>query len=317
MSKGRKIVGVILAAGKGSRIKPLNFHFPKPLLPICNKPIMQYQIEEMRELGIKEIYIVIGHLGNQIKKTFGTGKKWGVEITYVKQKERLGIAHAVGQLESYVKFPFLLYLGDIFYVSNRIKKMITIFQKDKDMGAVLAVKEEENPELIKRNFALILRKDGTVMRAIEKPRYVTNKLKGCGIYLFDLSIFDAIRNTPRTAMRDEYEITNSIQLLIDYGYKVRVADVVSWDANITFAYDLLDCNLQQLKRMKKKNLIDPEARIKYPELVKNSVIGAKVVIDRPVKIVDSVIFPGVIVDQAAPIIRTIVTSKEKIKMMPK
>ena len=118
----KKIVGVILAAGKGSRIKPLNFEFPKPLLPVCNKPIIQYQIEEMKSLGINEVYIVVGHLGGKIKKYFGNGKKLGVNITYVKQKERLGIAHAVGQLEPYIKDPFLLFLGDIFYHPGHFQK---------------------------------------------------------------------------------------------------------------------------------------------------------------------------------------------------
>lgn len=291
MRKSKKIVGVILAAGKGRRIRPLNFHSPKPLLPVCNKPIMQYQIEEMKALDIKEIYIVIGHLRSKIKQYFGNGKKLGVKITYVRQKEQLGIAHAVGQLEPYIKDPFLLFLGDIFYVAKNLKKMVTLFEKGK-VGGVLTVKKEQNPELIKRNFSLILDKDGLVKRVIEKPRYIVNNLKGCGIYLFDLPIFDAIRNTPRTAMRDEYEITNAIQLLIDYGYKVYPANVVVWDMNITFAQDLLKCNLAQLACLRKKRLVCSTAKINQGAKIINSVIGSKVVVKNKIKIIDSVIFPS-------------------------
>lgn len=284
------MVGVILAAGKGTRIKPLNMHFPKPLLPVCNKPIMQYQIEEMRDLGIKKIFVVIGHLGTRIKKYFGTGHKFGVKITYVKQKDQLGIAHAVGQLESYIKNPFLLFLGDIFYISPNLKKMIVLFNKSKKTGAILAVKNEKDTQAIKRNFALVLGKNNLVKRVIEKPRYVTNNLKGCGIYLFDLPIFDAIRNTPRTAMRDEYEITNAIQLLIDYGYKVYSANVVKWDMNITFAEDLHYCNLAQLKSLYQgKSLIAPGAKVNGKAEIVNSVIGEKVLIGGKIKIVNSVI----------------------------
>lgn len=309
----KKIVGAILAAGKGSRIRPLNMELPKPLLPVCNQPIMAYHIQEMRNLGIKEIFIVVGHLGSKIKKYFGGGKKFGVKIHYVKQKERLGIAHAVGQLEPYIKHPFLLYLGDIFYVSRNLKKMITLFRKN-SAGGVLAVKREKNPELIKRNFSLIMDKGNRVKRVIEKPRYVTNDLKGCGIYLFDLPIFDAIRNTPRTAMRDEYEITNSIQLLIDYGYPVYAANVISWDMNITFAQDLLECNLQQLKKMGKRKLIDTTAKVKAPELVKSSVIGPKVIISQPVGITDSVVFQRVKINDQKEILNSIVTNKKRLRV---
>lgn len=308
----KKIVGAILAAGEGSRIKPLNLHFPKPLLPVGNKPIMEYQIEEMKKLGIDEIYVVIGHLGTRIKKYFDNGKKLGVKITYVKQEKRLGIAHAVGQLEAYIQDPFLLFLGDIFYVAKNLKKMINLFKKAK-VGGVLAVKKEENPELIKRNFSLILGKNNQIKRVIEKPRYVINDLKGCGIYLFDLPIFDAIRNTPRTAMRDEYEITNAIQLLIDYGYKVYPAEVVEWDMNITFAQDLLDCNLFQLKRLKKRKIIAPTAKIHEQTRITNSVVGEKVVIKEGIRVVNSVILSGTKVLSKRDIIDSIVNNKQIVK----
>jgi len=313
MTESKKIVGVILAAGKGSRIKPLNLKCPKPLLPICNKPIMEYQIEEMKSLGINEVFIVIGYLGEKIKKYFGAGKKLGVKITYVRQKERLGIAHAVGQLEPYIKDPFLLFLGDIFYVAKDLRRMITLFNKNK-AGAVLAVKKEENPELIKRNFSLVLGKDNKVKRVIEKPRYTTNNLKGCGIYLFDLAIFDAIRNTPRTAMRDEYEITNAIQLLIDYGHKVYPADVVEWDMNITFAKDLWECNLSQLKFLKERKMIDSTARINEKAKIIGSVIGPGAVIKNAIKITNSIVLPGVMIATDKSIADSIVDRQRIIKI---
>lgn len=308
MTKYQKIVGVILAAGKGTRITPLNLEYPKPLLPVCNKPIMEYQIDEMKKLNIKDIYIVIGYLGNKIKKYFGTGKRLGVNLKYIKQKEILGIAHAIGQLEPYINTPFLLFLGDIFYVPKDLNKMLTIFTKN-NTGAVLAVKRETNTELIKRNFSLMLGKTNEVTRVIEKPRYVTNNLKGCGIYLFDLPIFDAIRNTPRTAMRDEYEITTSIQLLIDYGYKVYPADVIDWDMNITFAQDLLKCNLEQLERLKLNNLISVKAEINKLAKISKSVIGDHVTIKKNIRISDSVILPGTSILSGKDIAHSLITPK--------
>src|SRR3989338_6127976 len=104
--KDTEFLGVILAAGVCRRIKPLSLMIPKPLLPVCNKPIMQYQIEEMKNLGIKRIIIVIGHLKNKIRDYFKDGKNLGVEISYVEQRQALGIAHEVGQLENYIQSPF-------------------------------------------------------------------------------------------------------------------------------------------------------------------------------------------------------------------
>src|SRR4030042_2551723 len=234
-------LGVILAAGIGERIKPLSLSIPKPLLPVCNKPIMQDQIEEMERIGIKDIIIVVGHLKNKIREYFKDGRKLGVKISYVEQRQMLGIAHACWQIERYIQKPFLLWLGDIFFIPKNINLMLKIYQ-EKEASCVLAVKKEQDYQLLKKNFAVLVDEKSIVSRVVEKPRYFHSHLKGCGIYLFDLNIFDAIRRTPRTAMRDEYEITNSIQILIEDGLSVYPAEVIEWDMNITYATDLLECS---------------------------------------------------------------------------
>lgn len=291
----RKLVGVILAAGRGTRIKPLNLYYPKPLLPVCNKPIMQYQVEEMRAIGVTDVVIVVGHLKDDIANYFGDGSRFGVNIKYVEQKEMLGIAHAVAQLESSIDSPFVLFLGDIFSVQKDLPGMAEMFWARK-AGAVLAVKHEPNPEFIRRNFAVILHASGTVTRVIEKPRYLTNNLKGCGVYMFDLCIFDAIRRTPRTAQRDEYEITNSIQILIDDGYPVYPIETIDWDMNVTFASDLLECNHKQLDRMGEKRLIGDNVRMPEGTIIDHSVIGNNVVIRHPITVRDSLILSDVVLD---------------------
>ena len=293
MSENR-IVGVILAAGRGSRIQPLSMSYPKPLLPVCNKPIIQHQLEDMRSVGIEDVIIVIGHLGEQIVAHFGDGASLGLKIRYVEQKKTLGIAHAVAQLESTISTPFLLSLGDIFIVPRRLEDMVTMFWQRK-AGAVLAVKAETDPAAIQRNFAVVLHASGTVTRVIEKPRYIPSNLKGCGIYLFDLAIFDAIRRTPRTAQRDEYEITNSIQILIEDGFPVYPAEVVEWDMNVTYPCDLLACNRRQLALLGADNVIAPTADLHPGVTVRNSVIGERVKVMCPIAIEDSMIFADVTV----------------------
>lgn len=307
----QKLTGVILAAGKGSRIQPLNLYLPKPLLPVCNKPIIQYQLEDMQRIGVRDVIMVVGHLKEEIISYFGDGSALGLKIRYVEQQQTLGIAHAVAQLESQLDSPFILFLGDIFLVPKDLQIMERMFW-ERRAGAVLAVKREPNPEYIRRNFAVILHASGTVTRVIEKPRYLTNDLKGCGVYIFDLSIFDAIRRTPRTAQRDEYEITNSIQILIDDGFPVYPADVIDWDMNITFACDLLECNRSQLQRLGKANLIGERAVLHPGASIAGSVLGDGVVVDQPIEIRDSLVLAGTHISGSHSIERMVLTPELSI-----
>src|SRR5262245_18649668 len=247
MGENSEIVGVILAGGRGTRMFPFSDHYPKPLLPICNKPLVVYQIEMMKELGVRDVFILVGHKGFQLSMMLGDGSCFGVRINYVEQTEILGIAHAVGRLEPHINHPFLMFLGDIFFVPRDLSQMVTMF-REQGQGAVLAVKEEPDPAAIRKNYSVVQDASGRVRRVIERPRHTTNRLKGVGLYLFDLSVFDAVRRTPRTAMRDEYEITDTIQVMIDDGLTVRVANSVLDDVNITSPADLLDCNLLEAAR---------------------------------------------------------------------
>ncbi|MFQ5464506.1 MAG: sugar phosphate nucleotidyltransferase [Thermodesulfobacteriota bacterium] len=308
MKRSGELTGVILSAGLGSRIKPLSFDTPKPMLPVCNRPIMQYQIEAMKSIGIREVIIVVGYLKEKIIDRFGDGSALGVRISYIEQRKALGIAHAVGQLEGSLDGPFLLFLGDIFTLFKDLALVVRTFEES-DSALVLVVKREKNPEFIKRNFAIELNPDGTVRRVIEKPRYTFNNLKGCGIYLFDLPIFDAIRRTPRTALRDEYEITNAIQIFIEDGYKVNIADAVEWDMNVTVPADLLECNLRLLGSMYSGSVIGENVRLARGTKVENSVIGDGVSINRPIRISDSLILPGTRIDGRADIEKSVISSR--------
>jgi len=311
-AKQDKVYGVILAAGRGERIKPLSFTVPKPLLPVCNKPIIQYQIEDMIGLGIRDFVIVVGHLGEKIENHFGDGSSLNVRIRYVEQKEKLGIAHAVGQLENYIDGPFLLFLGDIFILPKNLPRLFDLFFAH-NVGAVLAVKRETDPRSIQKNFTVLLR-EGTdqVRRVIEKPRYLATNLKGCGVYLLSLAIFDAIRNTPRTAMRDEYEITTSIQILIDDGAPVFIADVVDWDMNVTVPCDLLRCNRKWLEHIGEKNVVDASASLPRGVKLENSVIGRNAVIRHPIAIRNSVILDDCKINSKSDIVDQLITPSFKV-----
>jgi dTDP-glucose pyrophosphorylase len=308
--KTRDIMGIILAGGKGSRMYPFSEHHPKCILPICNRPLMEYQITMMKNLGIEEIVIVIGHYGFDVVRVMGNGEKYGIKLHYVDQGKTLGIAHALGKLESHVDRPFLLFLGDIFFITDSLEPMIEEFERD-DTNAVLATKVEQNINAIKRNFSVIEDDNGCVKRVIEKPRHPVNNIKGCGLYLFDLHVFDAVRRTPRTAARDEYEITDSIQILIEDGFKVKSSSVVRDDLNLTFPDDVLMINLEELKRQKKDRLIGRNVHIN-PAKVHNSVVGDNVVCEQEIVIKNSVVFSNAVIKGSDDIENMIITPFQQI-----
>jgi dTDP-glucose pyrophosphorylase len=307
-----RLAGVILAAGKGARMYPFSERSPKPILPILNRPLLSYQIEVMRECGIGEIHIVVGHRGYQVASTFGDGSQYGVRIHFIEQESSLGLAHAVGALESRVQLPFLLILGDIyFHLKAPLRPLIDELLAG-ETGAGLVSMIEPDPAMLRRNFAIQADESGRVHRVMEKPRYVDTQLKGCGLYLFSQHIFDAVRRTPRTAMRDEYEITDSIQILINDGYVVRHHPIVERDLNLTKPDDLLTINLIELARRGLPKLIGSGVEAPEGTSFENSVIGDGVVVRHPIRIANSVIMPHVVVESVHDLDRVVMDAENSV-----
>lgn len=308
-------MGVILAAGKGTRMRPFSEHWPKPILPVLGKPLMAYQLEMMRSLGIRRVIVVIGHLGHEVVRALGDGSRFGVQIQYVEQEEMLGIAHAVSRLEPHVDRPFFLFLGDIFFVTENLAAMRDRFAAG-GVGGVLACKREPDRDAIRRNFVVLTDERGAVHRVIEKPRHPRTDLKGCGIYLFDLAFFDAVRRTPRTAMRNEYEITDSIQIFIDDGYRVEAAEVVKADMNVSYPHDLLDLNLLLLEQSGKAEWRAADVQVAAGSRLERSVAMAGSAVAEGCTLRECLLFPGARVPAGRVRRRTIFTSDAEIRCEP-
>jgi dTDP-glucose pyrophosphorylase len=306
------IVGVILAAGKGARMYPFSERSPKPILPILNRPLLEHQIAVMRECGISDLHIVVGHLGYQVASFFGDGSSYGIRIHFVEQESTLGLAHAVGALESRIQVPFLLMLGDIYFHLKAPLRPLVDEVLSGSVNANLVSMYEPDPEMMKRNFVIQADPTGRVQRVIEKPRYVNSQLKGCGLYVFDPHIFDAIRRTPRTAMRDEYEITDSIQILINDGYVTRHHPIVERDLNLTKPADLLTINLIELGRSGQDKLVDDSVIMPAGTHIERSVIGRDVTIAHPIRITNSVILPGVSVTASSDLVSVVMVGEHTV-----
>ena len=300
-----RLKGVIRAAGKGTRMYPFSETLPKPILPVCNRPLLSTQLDFMRGYGITEVIVVIGHLGYAIVDALGDGSSQGMKIRYVEQSETLGMAHAVGKLEQYIDSPFMLLLGDIYLTTDDLGPMIRSVLAG-EINACLASKVESDPDMIRRNFAIMEEDGGRVRQVIEKPRYVESRLKGCGLYMFDQNIFDAIRRTPRTAMRDEYEITDSIQILINDGHVVHHSTVVKDDMNLTFPHDLLRANLMELQRQQLTELVAENTALPAGTAVHNCVVGGNVSFSHPINLTNSLVLSGAQVTESVDLDHVIV-----------
>jgi dTDP-glucose pyrophosphorylase len=311
-----ELIGVILAAGKGTRMRPFSEHYPKPVLPVLGKPLMAYQLEMMARLGVRRVVVVIGHLGHEVVHALGDGSQWGLQIRYVEQEETLGIAHAVSRLEAHVDRPFFLFLGDIFFVTDDLAAMAERLWSSRDTAGVLACKREPDLDAIKRNFIVLTDNTGRVSRVIEKPRHPRTDLKGCGIYLFDLAFFDAVRRTPRTAMRNEYEITDSIQIFIDDGYRVEAAEVVKADMNVSYPADLLELNLHLLRQSGQPNWTADSATIAADARLDRCVVMAGAEVGPGARLTECVLFPGATVAAGRERRRTIITAEAEIRCEP-
>jgi dTDP-glucose pyrophosphorylase len=307
-ARGAAPTGIILAAGRGTRISPLSETVPKPLLPVCNRPIMSYHLDLFASMGIRNVIVVIGRHGDQIRDVFGDGRQLSLDIRYVVDEHPEGIASSLMVTERLCGDICVVILGDIFLPLPSLHRLLAPVTEQHAGGALLVARERD-PAAISRNFAVELGDAGRITRVVEKPQQPKTDLKGCGFYVFRRSIFDAIRRTPRSALRNEYEITDAIQVLLDDGQELIAVDGETWDINITSPADLLDCNLRMLRLMKKQSIIADGARLPEGMSISMSVIGSDVVVDRPLRIDRSLILAGShIIGSEESLVRAIVSS---------
>jgi len=285
---------IILCAGKGTRLRPLTHTSAKHLIPIANKPALFYGVEAIRDCGIKDIGIIIGETGEDIKNELKDGSNWGVHISYIEQKEALGLAHAVSVAHDFLgEDKFLMYLGDNL-LKNGVKRYADKFIQG-NYNAFVLLTEVDNP----RQFGVAELKEGRVVRVVEKPKEPVSNLALIGVYFFDKNIHQAIKSI-KPSGRGELEITDAIQWMIDKGYKVGAEVIKGWWKDTGKPADILEANrliLEDIERDVKEGCACADSeilgRVKIGEGVNivNSKIVGPVIIGNKVKIDDSYIGP--------------------------
>jgi bifunctional UDP-N-acetylglucosamine pyrophosphorylase/glucosamine-1-phosphate N-acetyltransferase len=205
---------VILAAGVGTRLLPLTANIHKVLLPIGDKPLLEHMLNALVENKIRDVFLVVHHREEQIKKYFEDGSKFNININYLHQDNpKGGTADAVRCAKGKIQGNFLLLNGDLFFHPSIIKRMIDSFI---DCDGLIACKEVKNPQ----EFGILKIENGKITRIFEKTQNPPSNFGNLGIYLLPEKIFEAIEQTP-LSKRGEYELTDSIQILIDKGFTLK------------------------------------------------------------------------------------------------
>src|SRR5215217_3390034 len=230
--------GLILSGGKGTRLRPLTHTSAKQLVPVANKPVLFYGIEAMAEAGIDDVGIIIApETGGEIREAVGDGSRFGVRIQYIEQDEPLGLAHAVLTAEEFLGgSPFVMYLGDNL-LRDGIVALVDTFRSEQP-DALILLTPVPDPE----NYGVAeLDGENRVARLVEKPEDPKTDLALVGVYMFTAPIFDAARSI-EPSWRNELEITDAIQTLVDRGLRVDPHIVHGWWKDTGQVQDILEAN---------------------------------------------------------------------------
>jgi bifunctional UDP-N-acetylglucosamine pyrophosphorylase/glucosamine-1-phosphate N-acetyltransferase len=256
---------VILAAGKGVRLSPLTDEIPKPMLPLGDITILGNIIRIFKSSGIDRISIIVGHK-SEIIQEYIKNSNFGVDITFIEQKERLGTGHALMIASQYVNSDFLCVYGDILFKEDFIVSMISKF-KSSDSISIMALIESATPEF----FGSVLVKNDEVVGIFEKSDNPPSNLINTGIYCFKKEAFSYINKT-KISTRGEYELTDSLKMMMDEGNKVRWMPLGGKWLDIGRPWDLIDANMFFLETV--KHYLSKDSKVSN-----DSKIGSKVHID--------------------------------------
>ncbi|MEN3016851.1 MAG: glucose-1-phosphate thymidylyltransferase [Candidatus Methanosuratincola petrocarbonis] len=280
---------LVLSGGKGTRLRPLTFTIAKQLIPVANRPILGYVLDQVAQAGIKEAGIIIApETGQYVKEYVKDGSEWGLSVEYIPQ-EPLGLAHAVKTAQPFLgDSDFVMCLGDNLQ-GKGIAGLVRRF-RDEKLDCLILLKEVAEPQ---RFGIAALSPDGRVIRVVEKPKDPPSNLAVVGTYVFSSRVHEAVSRI-KPSWRGELEITDAIQAMIDMGARVGAEVLDSWWLDTGKKDDILTANSIVLDEYAERSIqgevidsaiegrvfVAPGAKIIGSRVRGPSVIGKEAVVER-------------------------------------
>ena len=288
-----QLKGLILSGGAGTRLRPITHTSAKQLVPVANKPVLFYGIEALVAAGVIEIGIVIAsRTGDEIKAAVGDGSAFGANVTYIRQAEPLGLAHAVLCAEAFIGTrPFVMYLGDNL-LRDGIADLVDAFRASQP-DALILLTPVKDPS----SYGVAELEGERVVRLVEKPESPPSDLALVGVYMFSQRVFDAARAISPSA-RGELEITDTIQRLIDEDRQVESHRVSGWWKDTGQLEDILEANrlvLEEIEPALDGELVDSRVEgrvvIEKGAVLERSLVRGPAIIGAGSRISDAYIGP--------------------------
>jgi glucose-1-phosphate thymidylyltransferase len=261
---------LVLSGGEGSRLRPITHTNAKQLIPVANKPILFHALEAIRDAGIREVGIVVGSTAAEVEAAVRDGSAFSLAVTYIPQEAPLGLAHAVLTSRDFVgDQPFVMYLGDNVLLEG-LSRFVDGFERHQPNAQIFLSRVPE-PE----RFGVAVLEGDRVVRLVEKPREHISDLALVGVYLFDSTVLEAAAAI-EPSWRNELEITDAIQYLVDTGRTVRAEMVTGWWKDTGRPEDLLEANRLTLSTLSPRldGEVDDQSRLQGTVVVER---GAKVI----------------------------------------
>ena len=229
---------VVLAAGEGTRLRPLTRFRPKPMLPVANRPLLEHVVKAVASAGIDDLVLVVGYHRKRIQNHFGDGTDWGIDITYAHQAKQLGTGHAVLQAEPHIDDSFIVLNGDRIIDAEIVERLAA----PDTTAPTMAIRRSTDPS----RYGVVELDGDSVTRIVEKPpeHATRSELINAGVYRFSPAVFDTIRDTETTG---ELMLTATLNRIATNGGVRAVRYDGKW-LDVTYLWDLLSVNANSLDR---------------------------------------------------------------------
>jgi glucose-1-phosphate thymidylyltransferase len=285
---------IVLSGGKGTRLRPLTFTLAKQLIPVGNRPILGYVLDQVAETGIKDVAIILApETGHYVREYIKDGSEWGFKVSYI-QQEPLGLAHAVKTAESFLgEDDFVMCLGDNVQ-GQGIASLVKRFELERP-DALILLKEVEDPSIF---GVAVVDKNGSVVRLVEKPKEHISNLAVVGTYLFSKRVHQAIRRI-KPSWRGELEITDAIQEMVNMGFKVKPEMLKTWWLDTGKKDDILSANAKILDEYIKRDIkgnvnnstVEGRVKVDTDATINNSTVRGPCIIGKKTLVENSFIGP--------------------------